>query len=122
MDPMESFCGNKLLNIDRTKGGKIMTTGQMLFYGGAVLLALTIVLAIIFVIVKPKYKPENGTYASEGPGITQKLLNGYPTDRMTIRRETATPSDSAISKSEQETELMSENLTIPIYEDKTSDL
>lgn len=99
-----------------------MTTGQMLFYGGAVLLALTIVLAIIFVIVKPKYKPENGTYASEGPGITQKLLNGYPTDRMTIRRETATPSDSAISKSEQETELMSENLTIPIYEDKTSDL
>lgn len=99
-----------------------MTTGQIMFYGGAALLALTIVLAIIFIIVKPKYKPEDGAYASGDSGITQKLLNGYPTDRMTIRRETITPSDPAISKSEQETELISDDLTIPMHEDETSDL
>lgn len=79
-----------------------MTTGQILFYGGTALLALTVVLAIIFIIVKPKYKPEGGTYDGAGPDITQKLLNGYPTDRMTIRRES--PRHSAPDS--EETELL----------------
>ena len=34
-----------------------MTTGQLLFYGGAALLAMTVLLAIIFIIKKPKYTP-----------------------------------------------------------------
>lgn len=34
-----------------------MTRGQMLFYAGAVLLAVTVILAIVFAIKKPKYDP-----------------------------------------------------------------
>lgn len=89
-----------------------MTTGQLLFYGGAALLALTVVLAIIFIIVKSKYKPESGIYDIGSPDITQKLLNGYPTDRMTIRREPSRPSDPALEETEllfdDRTELMSD--------------
>jgi len=36
-----------------------MSMGQLVFYCGAGLLALTIVLTIIFIVVKPKYKPES---------------------------------------------------------------
>lgn len=87
-----------------------MTTGQLLFYGGVTLLGLTIVLAIVFIIVKPKYKPESGTYDGADPDITQKLLNGYPTDRMTIRRESPRPSDP------EETELLFDDRTEPMPE------
>ncbi len=68
-----------------------MTPGELLFYGGAALLGLTVILAIVFLIAKPKYKPELGTYDGGDPGRTQRLLNGYPTDRITIRREPARP-------------------------------
>lgn len=63
-----------------------MTTGQLLFYAGIALLALTVILAVIFLIKKPVYCPENAIYAGS-TGQTQKLRNGYPTDRLTIRRE-----------------------------------
>lgn len=68
-----------------------MTPGELLFYGGAALLGLTVILAIVFLIAKPKYRPEYGTYDGGDPGKTQRLLNGYPTDRVTIRREPARP-------------------------------
>ena len=52
-------------------------------------------LATIFLIMKPKYSLESRIYDGEGPGTPQKLLNGYPTDRMTIRRETVRASTVA---------------------------
>lgn len=63
-----------------------MTTGQLLFWAGVALLMATIILAAIFVMKKPVYHPENAIYAGS-TGQTQKLRNGYPTDRLTIRRE-----------------------------------
>lgn len=45
--------------------------------------------------MKPKYSLESRIYDGEGPGTPQKLLNGYPTDRMTIRRETVRASTVA---------------------------
>lgn len=65
-----------------------MTTGQIVFFSGVALLVLTIILAIIFIIRKPKYIPGNAIYL-ETDKSTQKLRNGYPTDRLTIRRESA---------------------------------
>ena len=65
-----------------------MTKGQLIFFSGVALLVLTIILAIIFIIRKPKYIPGNAIY-SEIDKSTQKLRNGYPTDRLTVRRESA---------------------------------
>lgn len=65
-----------------------MTTGQIVFFSGVTLLVLTIILAIIFIIRKPRYIPGNAIYG-EADRDTQKLHNGYPTDRLTIRRESA---------------------------------
>lgn len=77
-----------------------MTTGQIVFFSGVALLALTIILAIIFIIRKPKYMPGNAIYG-EADRNTQKLHNGYPTDRLTIRRELAqsiNPATSVLSE------------------------
>ncbi|MBE6961245.1 MAG: hypothetical protein E7445_02180 [Ruminococcaceae bacterium] len=59
-----------------------MTNGQLMFYAGIGLFGLTILLAIVFLIKKPKYRPEN---ASVGGGQTIPLRNGYPTEPMTVR-------------------------------------
>lgn len=99
-----------------------MTTGQILFYGGVALLALTVVLAIIFIIVRPKYKPEVEAHQGGDAGRTQPLLNGYPTDRMTVRRESAKTAEAAKPNSGQETEMMSDDLTIPMVEDEDMDV
>ena len=64
-----------------------MTTGQVLFYSGLGLLALTVILAIVFHLKRPKYIPENAAYDGTGDRTTRKLRSGYPTDRLTIRRE-----------------------------------
>lgn len=89
-----------------------MTTGQLLFYGGAALLGLTVLLAIIFILKKPKYTPESAVYAGADPGRTGSLRNGYPTDRMTIRREPqAQQAATAVIEQPQETELLTEALT-----------
>ncbi len=63
-----------------------MTTGQLMFYAGVGLLALTAIFAVVFAMKKPKYIPENAAYIGGDTG-TQKLRSGYPTDRLTIRRE-----------------------------------
>ena len=63
-----------------------MSTGHILFYGGAALLVVTIFLAIIFKIFKPKYRPENAVYYEAASGQSAAAPNGYPTDRVTRRR------------------------------------
>ena len=62
-----------------------MTTGQMVFYSGAGLLVLTVLLAVFFAVKKPKYVPENAAHVSAGPQQTEQLRNGYPTDPVTRR-------------------------------------
>ena len=98
-----------------------MTTGQLLFYGGVALLGLTVVLAIVFLIAKPKYKLEVEAHQGGDTGRTQPLLNGYPTDRMTVRRESKM-AEAAKPNSGQETEMMSDDLTIPMVEDEDMDV
>ena len=63
-----------------------MTTGQMMFYGGVALLAVTIILAVIFMVKKPVYHPENAA-AMPNDNRTRPLRNGYPTDPLTVRRD-----------------------------------
>lgn len=84
-----------------------MTTGEILFYGGVGLLGLTVLLAIIFIIVKPKYEPENGMYDGGDPGRTQKLRNGYPTDRINTGWEAPRPPAAGM----EETELLPRDST-----------
>lgn len=79
-----------------------MTAGQVLFYSGIGLLALTIILTVVFIIKKPKYIPESTAYSGLSSGRTQRLLNGYPTDPVTIRRNTA----PKVDRQSQETEVM----------------
>ena len=85
-----------------------MTTGQLLFYGGAALLAVTVLLAIIFIIKKPKYTPESAAYTGADPGRTQSLRNGYPTDRMTVRREPIQQAATERIEQSQGTELLTD--------------
>lgn len=63
-----------------------MTTGQLLFWSGAALLALTGLLAIIFAIKKPKYTPEEAVTAI-GAAPTKRLRRGQtvPTSPVTQR-------------------------------------
>ena len=85
-----------------------MTTGQIVFYSGVALLVLTIVTAIVFLIKKPKYIPEKAVYGAAASNVTQRLRNGYPTEQVTIRRETV---QSPVSREEQLTELIGEEET-----------
>lgn len=85
-----------------------MTTGQLIFYSGVALLVLTAIVTIIFLVKKPKYIPENAVYQNAESGQTQRLRNGYPTERQTIRRGgPAEPLDSTelikTGKTERET-------------------
>ena len=79
-----------------------MTTGQILFYSGAALLGLTLILLIIFLIKKPKYEPETAAYdGAVGPNGTQNFRNGYPTVRREQAQQTApqqTASRQAVSQ------------------------
>lgn len=85
-----------------------MTTGTMIFFSGVGLLILTIILAIIFALKKPQYIPESAVYDGTVDGSTQKFRNGYPTDRMTIRREKPQAGDSGTLELGEETELLPE--------------
>ena len=60
-----------------------MTRGQMMFFSGVVLLIATITLAIIFLIKRPRYSPEQ--FTETGDRTTTRLRNGYPTDKLTKR-------------------------------------
>lgn len=63
-----------------------MTTGELVFYSGVGLLAFTLLLAVVFLIKRPKYVPENLSNIQDGRGSTQKLRSGYPTETMTHER------------------------------------
>lgn len=82
-----------------------MTTGQLLFYGGVALLGLTVILAIIFFIADP--------------GRTQRLRNGYPTDRVTVRRDS--PRHAPPDEDLEDTELLSGVSTELMTEIESSD-
>ena len=97
----------------------------MVYYSGFGLLAFTILLLIIFIVRKPTYKPENADYIESGSG-TQKLRNGYSTDRMTKRVGQKSVSES--TELLNDTQLLSEDLnktadmTQPLIEDETEPL
>ncbi len=93
-----------------------MTTGQLLFYSGVGLLALTVILAIVFAVKKVKYTPSNTSLSSD-PAQTQSLRSGYPTDPLTIRREfPKTDAVSAAMPISQETVPISQG-TVPLTQD-----
>ena len=50
-----------------------MSTGQIVFYAGIGLLVVTIILAVIFMVKKPVYHPENAAVAG-GENRTMALL------------------------------------------------
>lgn len=91
-----------------------MTTGQLIFYSGIGLLIITIILGIIFWIKKPQYIPENAAYDATGNKRTQKLRSGYPTDRLTIRREPERPVSPGTVPLQEETERLTTEQTDPI--------
>lgn len=62
-----------------------MTTGEIVFMAGAALLVLTVILAIVFLMRKPQYRPELESYAGPNSG-TQPLRSGYATDTLALRR------------------------------------
>ena len=66
-----------------------LTLGQILFYGGIGLLAATVVVGILFILIKPKYTPESPSYQGMGQGAVPPMYNGYPTDP--LRRQTGQP-------------------------------
>lgn len=66
-----------------------VTPGQLMFYGGAALLAFTLVLGILFLIKKPVYRPENEAVQIQADAFAQRLRNGGPTAPVTIWRDTA---------------------------------
>jgi hypothetical protein len=84
-----------------------MTTGQLLFYAGIALLAVTAVLALIFAVKKPVYHPESAAILP-GAGGTAPLRNGYPTDRATARYRQPQEADAAgtVAMTGAETEFM----------------
>lgn len=63
-----------------------MSLGQWLFFGGLALLAVTLLMGILFLIFRPKYRPENAAVQAPGERQTTRLRNGYPTDSMTARQ------------------------------------
>ena len=81
-----------------------MTRGEMVFYAGVALLAATVILAIIFIVKKPRYVP--GAYHS-APEETVRLRNAYPTDRLTKRYPHSQETNHSESPEQlPETELM----------------
>ncbi|MCI9332957.1 MAG: hypothetical protein HFG05_12460 [Oscillibacter sp.] len=90
-----------------------MTTGQLLFYSGLVLLGLTVITAILFLLKKPKYIPENVIYEEMKTGHTQRLQNSYPMERVAICRE---PSVEPV-----ETELLAEE-TASIFQSEETEI
>lgn len=84
-----------------------MTTGQMMFYSGAGLLVLTVLLAVFFAVKKPEYIPENAAHTPAGPQQTEPLRNGYPTDPVTRRsREVPAAAAPTAMQTAAATELM----------------
>lgn len=88
-----------------------MTTGQIIFYSGIGMLILTVILGIVFWIKRPRYTPESAADFSADGQKTQRLRNGYPTDRLTIRREHGQPVVSDTAPLCEETEHLARDRT-----------
>ena len=61
-----------------------MTMGQLMFGGGAALLVIAIVLAIIFARKRPRYEPE-GVMQEVRQDSSQRLRNAYPTEEVAVQ-------------------------------------
>lgn len=79
-----------------------MTQGQIIFLSGFVLLIITVALAIIFSIKKPRYWPDQ--FDMTDNETTPRFRNGYPTDRLTKRYPPASETPAQSSVPEEETE------------------
>lgn len=84
-----------------------MTQGQMVFLSGTVLLIATIILAIIFLLKKPRYFPER--FDGTDSGATSRFQNGYPTDRLTKRYPSVSGAPVQPVVLKEETELFQES-------------
>ncbi len=101
-----------------------MTAGEAMFYGGLALLAVTAILAVVFAVKKPQYRP--GQVAPGDGGATVPLRSGYPTNTLTIRRDVpetgeAAPVASGSAETPEATELIGEKtllLTEPLGEEE----
>lgn len=93
-----------------------MTTGTMIFFSGVGLLILTIILAIIFALKKPQYIPEKAAYDGGDSKRTQKLRSGYPTNRLTIRREPERQKAPGTDMLREDTERLTVEQTAQILE------
>lgn len=62
-----------------------MLSGRVIFIAGAALLALALLLGVIFLIFRPKYRP--GDKAAVRNGETEPLHSSYPTQAVTKRRD-----------------------------------
>lgn len=91
-----------------------MSTGQFIFYSGFALLGLTIIVAVVFLLKKPEYIPENAVCESAEAGRTQRLQNSYPPEREMIHRESSAelmetellPQETALIFQSEETEIL----------------
>ena len=92
----------------------MMTTGTFMFFSGVGLLFVTIILGVVFWVKKPQYRPENAVDVRNGDGNTLKLRSGYPTDPLTVRRETAKPVASETAVLHEEMEQLSAVYTEPL--------
>lgn len=85
-----------------------MTMGQLMFGGGAALLVIAIVLAIIFARKRPQYEPE-GVMREVQPDSTQRLRNAYPTEEVTVQEtELLEDTPAATEMLPEETEYLPE--------------
>lgn len=58
-----------------------------MFFGGVALLAVTVVLAIVFMIWKPVYRPESAAVQVPGDQYAQQMTGSYPVPPVTARQE-----------------------------------
>lgn len=65
----------------------MITMGQLVFYSGVGLLILTIILVCFFWAKKPQYIPGTAAYDGMGDSKTRKIRSGYPTERLSVRKE-----------------------------------
>lgn len=86
-----------------------LTAGEMLFFGGFALAAVTVLLALIFLIFRPKYKPESATY------VVKKGIKSKKAEKMRKNTRSGDTTIENISKTEivanDETEIIKEDYT-----------
>ena len=68
-----------------------MSNGQILFFSGVALMAATILLAVFFLIKKPKYEPTKAVYQEAEERENQRLRSGHATARTAQMRRNQTP-------------------------------